>query len=429
MFYTIPSKLLRHGMDPGLKVEYFNNKDLTGEAIATSVDSIVDVNWQDKAPRSGMDDDNFGVRWTGELQPAQSGIYQLGIITTCNTQLYLEDSVIAKTVYHFRNEYGDPRLRKSIPIKLEQGRRYKIRIDASETFADAQVQLVWAAPKPDLKQEAIDIAKQAEAIILCMGITPRMEGEEMDIKIDGFRGGDRTQLRLPQVQGDLIKSITSLGKPVVLVLLNGSALAINWEDQHVPAILEAWYPGQASGTAIADVLFGDYNPGGKLPVTYYKSENDLPPFEQYAMTNQTYRYFKGEALYPFGYGLSYTQFKFSALKLDSTINKNAAVNLRVQLTNTGSMDGDEVVQVYIKNPIEIKNQPIHSLKAFKRVNLKAGESRTVQLSLRPDAFTYFNDQGQKIYSTGIYKVFVGGGQPVLNGKPSDGILSQQVVVR
>lgn len=411
MFYTIPSKFLFHDRLQGLKVDYFNQSDLAGNPIASAVDSLVDVNWKDKAPRPDMDDDNFGVRWTGDLVPETTGIYQLGLITTCNSQLYLDDSLIAKTVYHFRDEYGDPRLRKSIPIKLEKGKSYKIRIQAVETFADAQVQLVWAAPKPDLKQEALDIARKSEVIVLCMGITPRMEGEEMDIKIDGFRGGDRSKLALPGVQEDLIKSLTALGKPMILVLLNGSALAINWENEHLPAILEAWYPGQAAGTAIADVLFGDYNPGGKLPVTFYKSESDLPAFEEYGMDSRTYRYFKGKPLYPFGYGLSYSKFVFDNLTVDTSILVNSPLNVQVKLTNAGPMDGEEVVQVYVKNLNQLANQPVHSLKAYQRVSVQAGESKTVQLTLRPDAFDYIDEQGKKISAPGRFQVFVGGGQP------------------
>ncbi|MBK7607534.1 MAG: glycoside hydrolase family 3 C-terminal domain-containing protein [Saprospiraceae bacterium] len=395
MFYTIPVDVLFHNDERGLSVEYFNNKDFNGPALYKGVDTVLDVNWKDRAPREDMDDDDFSVRWTGQIRPALTGIYQLGVITTCNTQLYLDDSMVARTVYHFRNEYGDPRLRKSIPIKLEKGKTYHIRIDASETFADAQVQLVWAAPKPDLVAKALAIAKEAEVVILCMGITPRMEGEEMDVAADGFKGGDRTKLALPQVQQDLIRSIQALGKPTVLVLLNGSALAVNWENEHLPAILEAWYPGQAAGTAIADVLFGDYNPGGRLPVTFYKSENDLPPFTQYAMTSQTYRYFKGDALYPFGYGLSYTTFKYDSLILDEVVEKNLPAVVKVRVSNTGARAGDEVVQLYIKNLNDIPNQPIHSLKAYKRIHLDPGESQMVNLNLRADAFAYIDDQGEK----------------------------------
>lgn len=411
MFYPVPKEVLFQDNKPGLKVDFYNKSDLTGPVHYTQIDSILDVNWNDKAPRDDMNDDDFGAIWSGELKPISTGTYQLGVITTCNTKLFFQDSVVAKTVYHFRDEYGDPRLRKSIPLKLEKGKSYKIRIEARETFADAQVQLVWAAPKPELKKEAISVAKESDVVIMCMGITPRMEGEEMDVKAEGFRGGDRTKIGLPPVQEDLIKSIHALGKPIILVLLNGSALAINWADQHIPAIVEAWYPGQAAGTAIADVIFGDYNPGGKLPVTFYKSEQDLPPFDQYAITSQTYRYFKGQPLYPFGFGLSYSSFEFSDLVMDTLINLNTAVNVKVKIKNTSAQDGDEVLQVYIRNLNNIKNQPLHSLKGFKRVHVKAGESEVIEIPLRMDAFSYINENGEKINEQGNFEVFVGNGQP------------------
>jgi beta-glucosidase len=412
MFYTIPANALKmENGQPGIKTEYFNNKELSGQPLFSAIDTIVDANWYDKAPRNDMDDDNFGVRWTGVLQPTQSGVYQLGFIGTCNTKLYLDDSVIAKTVYHFRDEYGDPRLRKSVPIKLEAGKKYKLKIEASETFADAQVQLVWAAPKPNLKNEAIEIAKQADVVIMCMGLTPRMEGEEMDIQIDGFRGGDRTKLNLPAVQEQLIKEIKALGKPVILVLLNGSALAINWEDANIPAIVEAWYPGQAAGQAIANVLFGDYNPSGRLPVTFYKSEKDLPAFTDYNITTQTYRYFNGEALYPFGYGLSYTTFEYGNLKINNKTKAGETVTLTVDIKNTGSLAGDEVAQVYVSVKGVSSKVPLKSLKAFKRIHLNAGETKTVNFELPSSSFAFINDKNESVVLPGQYQLSVGGGQP------------------
>lgn len=417
MFYPIPAEVL----PKGLNVEYYNNKDLAETPLFLSIDKTLDANWNDKAPRSDMDDDNFGVRWTGELKPTQSGIYQLGFIGTCNTQLYLNDSLIAKTVYHFRNEYGDPRLRKSVPIRLEAGKSYKIRVDASETFADAQVQLVWAAPKPNLKNEAIEITKKSDVVVMCMGITPRMEGEEMDIQIDGFRGGDRTKIALPVVQQELIKAIQALGKPVVLVLLNGSALAINWENEHIPAIVEAWYPGQAGGRAIADVLFGDYNPAGRLPVTFYKSEKDLPSFEDYHLTSQTYRYFKGETLYPFGYGLSYSTFKYDQFNIAKSAKKDEPVKLSVRVANTSKIAGDEVVEVYVSSQNKARG-PIRSLKAFRHISLKAGEVKTVGFVLNSDAFASFNEQGKKEYLAGKFEISIGGGQPDVKLRTTSNVL-------
>jgi len=417
MFYTIPAEVLKTDNGAaGVKADYFNNKELSGQPLFSSVDKTVDANWYDKAPRNDMDDDNFGIRWTGVLQPTQSGTYQLGVITTCNTKLYLNDSVIAKTVYHFRDEYGDPRLRKSVPIKLEAGKQYKIKIEASETFADAQVQLVWAAPKPNLRNEAIEVAKQADVVVMCMGITPRMEGEELDVQIEGFRGGDRTTLGLPKVQEQLIKDIKALGKPVVLVLLNGSALAINWEDANIPAIVEAWYPGQSAGTAIANVLFGDYNPGGRLPVTFYKSEKDLPAFTDYNITTQTYRYFKGEPLYPFGYGLSYTSFGYENFKVNNQYKNGDTLKLSVDIKNTGAMAGDEVAQVYISKANGGAKGPIRSLKAFKRLHLNAGETKAVTFTLPPSSFAIVNDEGERLVSPGKYEISVGGGQPGIKNK-------------
>ena len=220
---------------------------------------------------------------------------------------------------------------------------------------------------------------------------------------------------LPDVQQELIKEIYALGKPVILVLLNGSALAVNWEDQNIPAIIEAWYTGQAAGTAIADVLFGDYNPGGRLPVTFYKSVNDLPSFEQYDLTSQTYRYFKGKPLYPFGYGLSYTSFGYDNLKINSEYETGDTVNLSVDLKNTGEVAGDEVVQVYISNldaPVPV---PIRSLKGFKRIHLKPGEVKTVNFVILPEAFSIINDENERVILPGNFELFVGGGQPESKG--------------
>ena len=418
-YKIIPFESLLAGAENGLKAEYFNNSDLSGEPLFTTTDKIIDMNWSDKAPRENMDDDNFSVRWTGELIPDKTATYQLGFVSTTNTRLYLNDSLVARTVYHFRDEYGDPRLRKSPAMKLEAGKKYKIVLEAIETYADAQVQLVWARPQPDLKKEALEVARKADAIVMCMGLTARMEGEEMDIVIDGFKAGDRTKIDLPKPQQELIKEITSLGKPVTLVLLNGSALAINWESNNVPAILETWYPGQAGGQAIADVLFGDYNPGGRLPVTFYKSVNDLPPFKDYNLSTQTYRYFKGQPLYPFGYGLSYTTFEYEDLDVQKTITTGDSLKLSVTVKNSGSVRGDEVVQAYVRHLDPKSKAPVRSLAAFQRVTIESGGSKQISLTLFPDAFSTYDEDGTKTILPGQFEISVGGGQPdVRPGLPS-----------
>ncbi|HUB60549.1 MAG TPA: glycoside hydrolase family 3 C-terminal domain-containing protein [Puia sp.] len=423
-FTRIPAANLSHNGTPGLQANYYNDTGFTGHVLFTTTDSVLDANWGDGAPRKDMDDDNFGVKYSGELTPGRSGSYQLGIITTCKVRLYLDDSLIAFTSYHFRDEYNDPRLCKSVALTLKAGRKYRLRAAVSESYGDARVQLVWWRREParsaQLKAEAVATVRRADAVILCMGLSARLEGEEMDVNIDGFKGGDRTTLDLPNVQQDLVRAITATGKPVILVLLNGSALSVNWEDQHLPAIVEAWYPGQAGGTAIADVLFGDYNPAGRLPVTFYTSVKDLPDFGDYAMAGRTYRYYKGHVLYPFGYGLSYTTFHYDSLQITPPAgpgNPNAGANSRdslhltARVTNTGSLEGDEVAEVYVSALGAKVSVPIRSLRGFQRIHLEPGESKTLQFTIAPDAFTILNDQMQRVPLAGKYSISVGGGQP------------------
>lgn len=432
-FEKIPFQILFHGNEKGLHADYFNSKDLSGKILFSENDSVIDKVWGDGAPRKDMDDDNFGVRWTGEISPEKTGDYQLGVITTCKVNLYLSDSLIVKTTYHFRDEFNDPRLRKSVPIHLEAGKKYKIKLEAGESYGDARVQLVWAGTpvnvNEEMKKKAIDIAKRSDVVIMCMGLSARLEGEEMDIKIDGFNGGDRTTLDLPKVQEDLIKEIKALGKPVVLVLMSGSAVSINWENENIPAIIEAWYPGQAAGTAIADVLFGDYDPAGKLPVTFYRSVKDLPSFEDYNITTQTYRYFKGDVLYPFGYGLSYTNFYYDNLKINNENKAGDSVKLSVNVKNTGNKDGDEVIQVYVSNKTATGHIPIRALKAFKRTHLNAGETKTVELTLSPDAFSSFNDKAEKVNLPGKFEISVGGGQPDQKIKTTSNVLKTTIDIK
>ena len=193
----------------------------------------------------------------------------------------------------------------------------------------------------------------------------------MQVNYPGFNGGDRTSILLPQIQTDVLKALNATGRPVIFVMMTGSAIAIPWENENIPAIVNAWYGGQSAGTAVADVLFGDYNPAGRLPVTFYKSDNDLPDFNSYDMTNRTYRYFKGEALYPFGYGLSYTSFSYENLYVPSSLKAGSKLLVSVKVTNTGKLNGDEVVQLYISNQDKSTHSPIKALKGFKRISLKA----------------------------------------------------------
>src|SRR5205809_804866 len=300
---------------PGLDVAYFNSRAMAGAPVSTAVDTTLDVNWHDGAPRADLNPDDFAVRWTGSFRPPRSGTYWLGLIGTMRFQLFLDDSLVIRSVYptHDR-EFPDPRPVQSEPLQLEAGRSYRLRVDAQESYGEAQLQLLWSVPHETLASEAVKVAQQADAVVLFLGLTARLEGEEMPVQIEGFRGGDRTRIDLPASQQRLLERVCAVGKPTVLVLLNGSALAVHWAQEHVLAIVAAWYPGQGSGSAIADVLFGDYNPGGRLPVTFYRSVEDLPPFEDYRMAGRTYRFFQGTQLYPFGHGLSYTTFRYKNLR-------------------------------------------------------------------------------------------------------------------
>jgi beta-glucosidase len=260
-----------------------------------------------------------------------------------------------------------------------------------------------------LEAEAVQVAQQADAVVLVLGLTARLEGEEMPVEVPGFKGGDRTSIDLPAPQQRLLERIAALGKPTVLVLLNGSALAVNWAQDHVPAILEAWYPGQAGGAAIADVLFGDFNPGGRLPVTFYRDTKDLPAFDDYRMADRTYRYFKGTPLYPFGHGLSYTTFGYRNLRTSGAARRASdTVMVRVNVTNTGRRAGDEVVQLYVQHVRSAVARPVRELKAYRRVTLAPGQTRTVTLPLAAKSLAYWNaDQHQWVIEPDSVRIQVG----------------------
>lgn len=267
----------------------------------------------------------------------------------------------------------------------------------------------WLTPGFDPMKEALKLAANSDVVIFVGGISPDLEGEEMTTKFEGFSGGDRTNLELPAVQKNLLKKLYASGKPVVLVLLNGSALSVNWENENLPAILEAWYPGEEGGTAIADVLFGDYNPSGRLPVTFYKSVKDLPSFDDYNMKGRTYRYFDGKVLYPFGHGLSYTKFKYGLPGITrSVISPSDSTEVKFKISNTGTRPGEEVVKLYIKDIESSVERTIMSLRGFKRIMLNPGESRTVTFSIKPEDLAYY-DPGKKadIVESGSFDILIG----------------------
>jgi beta-glucosidase len=261
-------------------------------------------------------------------------------------------------------------------------------------------------------QEAIEAVQKSDLVIVALGLSPKIEGEEMPVDADGFQGGDRTKIDLPAPQQQLLERIHREGKPVILVLMGGSAIAVNWADRNIPAIIEAWYPGAEGGTAIAEVLAGDFSPAGRLPVTFYKSLSQLPPFEDYSMTNRTYRYFPEEVLYPFGHGLSYTTFSYADAQVDKkSVPADGHVNITVKIANTGPVAGDEVVQLYLTHS-GVAGAPLRSLQGFQRVHLKPREKRTITFTLSNRQLSLVNEQGERRILPGPVQVWVGGGQPV-----------------
>jgi beta-glucosidase len=390
----------------GLTAAYYEGTDFDGEPSLTRVDPVVDFYWKGLSPVSGRLGDSFAVRWTGRLVPPVSGAYKLGANGFNEYRLYLDGELLVdfSSVHH--------PVPKSQDVDLEAGRLYSVRLDLVSRGLDPQAQLLWSVPGVDYTAQALQAARNAEVVVLALGLTPNLEGEEMPVQVEGFAGGDRTDIKLPSPQEELLKQISALGKPVVLVLLNGSALAINWAAENVPAIIEAWYPGQAGGTAIADVLFGDYNPGGRLPVTFYESIADLPPFEDYAMRGHTYRYFEGEPLFPFGYGLSYTSFAYENLVLSAAnINADQALKISVDVRNTGQRAGDEVVQLYVRDLDASVPVPIRHLEGFQRVHLKPGQKSTVTFTLEPRQLAVVDDLGQQTVQPGEFEIAIGGRQP------------------
>ena len=401
--------LLTEKGEPGVVGEYFSNAKLEGEPVFTRIDKNIDFYWESNSPSPGLPDDDFSIRWTGYLVPPVTGTYSIGSWGMPTLDVWLEGERI------LRQNSEHHAFHQEKAVKLEAGKKYKFVYEYKNWYGDGDARLMWALPDPDMQKQAVDIARQADAVVLVLGLSQRLEGEEMPIQVDGFAGGDRTHLMLPKTQRDLLAAIEKTGKPVVLVLLNGSALAVNEAEERIPAILSAGYPGQEGGNAVADVLFGDYNPAGRLPVTYYKSVDQLPPFDEYDMSNRTYRYFQDEPLYPFGYGLSYTTFKYDNLELPSSVQAGEPVKVKVKVTNTGNVAGDEVVQLYLKDEEASTPRPVHQLEGFKRINLKPGQSDVVEFELTPRQFSMIGTDDTRVIEPGWFVISAGGGQPGAKG--------------
>ena len=394
--------------EPGLKAEYNEGRegfDDVPKQIISRTESNIRLTEAD-LPREVAARKKFGVQYTGFLTPTETGDYLVGLRSEGVARVSVDGKQVA-------NEYGGGS--EIVPVvgrvHLEKGRKIALDITYGAQNGKAHAELILARVNNSVSPEAIAAVKNADAVIAVVGITSQLEGEEMPVSEPGFLGGDRTSLDLPQPEEDLVEAVAAAGKPLAVVLMNGSALSVNWINEHANAVLEAWYPGEEGGAAVAETLSGKNNPAGRLPITFYKGVDQLPNFEDYGMANRTYRYFTGKPLFPFGYGLSYTTFAYRDLSVPvSTVEAGQPMDADVTVTNTGKVAGDEVVQLYLKFPEE-KGTPLVALRNFQRIHLDPGTSQKVHFHLNPRDLGVVTESGDPIIAQGDYIVSIGGGQP------------------
>ncbi len=419
----VPTSALTVDGKPGIRVSYSRldmsniNKVEATKALAESIVPNADLAAQ-PIPAAVADVHPLAIHWDGNLTAPETGDYNLGIRANGFFRIRLAGQDVTSSYG------GDAKEAKLGRVHLEAGKPAELHVEYTPPEKETPVaELVWAKVDLRPKPEAIAAAKDADVIVAVLGISSELEGEEMQVSEPGFKGGDRTSIDLPKPEEELLEAIKATGKPVVLVLTNGSALAVNWANQNVNAIVEAWYPGEEGGTAVANTLSGRNNPSGRLPVTFYTGVAQLPPFENYAMEGRTYRYFKGAPLYPFGYGLSYTNFSYRGLDLPTTpVAGDQPLTAEVTVTNAGKIAGDEVAQLYLSFPA-VPGAPLRALRGFKRVHLNPGESQKVHFELTSRDLSLVTAAGEPMVAAGQYTVFVGGGQPGTNAPGVSGKFS------
>ena len=398
----------------GVLGEYYTDKEMKGEPLFTRVDDDINFYWENDSPHPLMPVNNFGIHWTADLVPPVTGTYYLASWGSSGYELILNGDTLV-SFYHDHHP-----IMRGVPVEFRAGEKYRLEVNYRNHIGDADMKLMWSMPGGNRLDEAVKAASEADAVVLVLGLSPRLEGEEMPVKLEGFEGGDRTTLSLPETQEELFRKIKETGKPLVVVLMNGGPVSSSLVDEKADAILLAGYPGVEAGDAVADVLFGDYNPAGRLPVTYYRSVDQLPPFDNYDMKGRTYRYFNGEPLYPFGYGLSYTTFSYSDLVFPAKASTGDTITISVRVTNTGSYDGDEVVELYLTDEKASSPRPVRQLEGFTRIHLAKGESRRIELTLLPRQFSIINDKNKRVIEPGWFTLSIGGKQPGFKGKLDPG---------
>ena len=394
---------------PGLTEEFATGQLFGGKptVLATRSVSSVDLKGAD-IPSQAANKSSLLVQWNGFLTPTESGEFRMGLRFQGGfASVFVDGKQVAQ------GWGGGSEVESKVGrVHLEQGKKVSIKINYAIGNGELKLaQLIWSKYDPRPSRDAIEAAKNSDVVIAVLGITSELEGEEMPLDEEGFKGGDRTSLDLPGPEQELLEAVSATGKPLVLVLANGSALSVNWAKQHVNAILESWYAGEEGGAAIAETLSGKNNPAGRLPVTFYTGVDQLPPFADYSMNLRTYRYFKGAPLFPFGYGLSYTAFSYSGLTLPKIpIKAGDPLVVEVTVTNIGKREGDEVAQVYLSFP-NVAGAPLRALRAFQRIHLKPGEAQKLRFELNERDLSMVSEAGEPIIPEGRYFVSVGGGQP------------------
>jgi beta-glucosidase len=426
MRMPIPESYLRVAAgseEHGLRGEYFDNLTFSGAPHMTRTDPVINFNFQHSAP-AGFTPGKFSVRWTGVITPPVPGTYEVGFRMTArkdrpipNIKVWIDDELVvtpelagidaANTAVCSAGNCEQKS--NKIEFSFADTRPRRVRIEYVRSMDDRASALEWVTPKDALVDAAVAAAAGSDVVVAFVGLSPDLEGESMKVDYPGFRGGDRISLALPDAQRRMLEAVKATGKPLVVVYLTGGAISDPWVEANADALLQAWYPGEAAGTALARVLTGQASPGGRLPYTVYRSEADLPPFADYAMANRTYRYFKGPVLHPFGHGLSYTSFAYDKPALSAaSIKAGQPLTATVRVRNTGGRDGDEVVQLYVAKPGD-KASPV--LAGFRRIHLKAGASQAVTIGLDARLLSQVDPQGVRKVRPGAYKVYLGGGQP------------------
>ncbi len=427
MSALIPSAYLRTDASlktAGLKGEYFDNVEFEGAPKLVRVDAKINFDWNRVAPAAGFSDKTFAVRWTGELLPPQAGEYVLALRgprafmsptaggaaagaqqptgrMQDRVRLYIDEKLVM-------DSHSDP---ANAHVSFSDTQPHSIRVEYVHLPNDRNVDLEWDPPANSLLVQAVDAAQKSDATVAFVGLSPNLEGEEMNVHVEGFNGGDRTRIELPAAQAHLLEALGATGKPLIVVVTTGSALAMQWAREHADALLVAWYPGEEGGDAIAETLAGKNNPAGRLPVTFYRATDDLPAFTDYSMKDRTYRYFKGDVLYPFGYGMSYSTFSYQAPHASSAaIEAGATVTVTAELRNESKRDGEEVAELYVVPP-QTAVSPQRELEGFQRIHLRAGEMRRVEFTLTPRELSEVDEKGNRAVVPGEYKIFISGGQP------------------